>query len=1846
MRVALINTPSLSTRPVSRSMAGGLGFDGHETVLLPPLDLAMMAETLRRTGYEVVLLDADPLRLDTKGVLDWLERRPCDLCVATVSLPTIDHDVRFLVALRQRFTTMRIWAKTLIRDQAVLRTVLERSGVEAVIHGEAELSIPQILAGQSRAGTAWLETREGTAEALFRFDLGEPIADLDTLPLPARDLLPNERYCYHLLGGPAATLQTSRGCPYPCRYYCPYPLVEGTKWRAQSPQRILDELRQVVTHYGIRKIYFRDATFTLNPNRIEQLCEGIRQEGWNLEWVCETRVDCLPDSLLEAMQAAGCRWILAGVETGDETVMASKEGKRGLTLNKLEHLRDRCRRLGIRLNYLLMVGLPKETKESIVDTYELITRHKPDSIGVTIITPYPGTPLYEEGLKAGWIDSQDWKEYGGHQVSMHTPSLSRDDLFTARQFLEEGFALVKAAESERHDRRAERQARQHYYSLLRWAYELNEPLRELRTAMRSLTQCDSPSAVSDSAAKERNHRRLSSERHECLALSVVIPTYNRAEILQRTLQGYAAQTWPVTRFEIILVDDGSDDRTELVATGRVWPFRVRFIRQDHEGANAARNRGIAAASGDIVLLTGDDMVPPPDFLHGHAEFHHRHPDYQDALLGGIEWFPEIEITPLMRYVVSPEGGQQFSLHLARDGRADFSTFYTCNVSVKRRLLTTQNPIFDPAFRYPAYDDVELGYRLQKAGMRLHYRPQVVAYHNHPLTIDDFARKMRQAGCMAVVLARKHPELETSFLRLNALLSRLDRYSEDLAASLRLTLAELEKVHVAALATLRLNGRSFDAVYAEQVLYPVYGAFFTTMYALGVADAVQAVPQRSEVRHKKSLPACSIDSATLPSHGGIKPAEDRSRSQPSESNPQVPIPPQNAIVSGPSPAFRGQRLPQNGQPFGINFIGYLSGNLGLGVFARHVLRLLLDRNIPVAAVDLDPGCGRAQADRTYSHLFAKSLDECRYPLTLFALNGDSLARVPSHVLEALAARSLLTALPFWELPVLPPAWLGPLQRLDALVAPSDFVRSALENALSGIPIIRAHVPIRLPEPIAPDRRKFGLPDTAFVLLTCFEPHSDPVRKNPQGAIEAFRSAWPDDPSVRLVVKVNNAVVGERTHPVMEHLRKEADRDPRLILLDRPLPYREVLELLASIDVFVSLHRAEGFGLPMFEAMALGKPVVATAWSGNMSFMTYDAACLVGYQWRPVHGSLPVYRPEYLGRDCHWAEPSISEAVAWLDRLRRDPELCAAIGERAKARVNDYNAAAQRGQWIEELAAIVAARQRGIGGNTAWNLSPATASDATFQCSIIIPVCNKAELTANCLTALAHHTQRTTYEVILVDNGSTDETPSLLTSLGRDVQVIRNAENLGFAKACNQGAKVARGRYLVFLNNDTIPQPDWLDALVREVEEYPDVAVVGSKLLYPDETVQHAGVAFSRKDRIPYHLYQGFPANAPAVNRRRELQCVTAACMLIRREVFLTVGGFDEGYRNGFEDIDLCLKVRERGHRVVYQPHSVVIHLEEQTPGRKVHDQENIGRFLERWGTRWRLADEDLLAFEDGFRCDHPSPHLVRWCALASDAEREAWRFVADVQRAAQRQDDETVRRLLRQPEQWPADPEVLRWGAAVAKALEEMAAAGSFWQRLLLFCEDVDARLGLARQAIVEGRLEEAQHHLDHLPSHAVNGGEVYLVRGVLAMQRQAFRDAAEAFEAARSHGANQRRALMGLGMAALGAGQIERSWDAFLAVLKQEPDDAEAVHWLLRAGTALGRWKDLAEVLARFVDRNPGDLSTRFALAGVLLRDGRVAEARREEQVLQLLNPQYEGLDELTRALDGHPLCAPSSVLG
>ncbi|MBL8039176.1 MAG: glycosyltransferase [Nitrospira sp.] len=523
-----------------------------------------------------------------------------------------------------------------------------------------------------------------------------------------------------------------------------------------------------------------------------------------------------------------------------------------------------------------------------------------------------------------------------------------------------------------------------------------------------------------------------------------------------------------------------------------------------------------------------------------------------------------------------------------------------------------------------------------------------------------------------------------------------------------------------------------------------------------------------------------------------------------------------------------------------------------------------------------------------------------------------------------------------------------------------------------------------------------------------------------------------------------------------------------------------------------------------------------------------------------------------------------------------------------------------------------------------------------CSIIIPVWNKLELTVQCLTVLSAVTTESSYEVIVVDNHSTDGTAEFLSSLSGDVQIIRNQDNLGFAKACNQGARAARGKYLVFLNNDTIPLKGWLRALVSEVEQSADVGIVGSKLLYQDGTIQHAGVALSRIDGLPYHIYKGVPGDSPTVNQRREYQVVTGACLLIRRGLFMDLGGFDEEFRNGFEDVDLCLKAGERGYRVVYQPRSVLYHLESQTPGRKLHDDSNAKHLLERWGSHWWLADEDLHFHSGGYK------HVLmvkgnRYAGevrlLGDIKERAAWAHVAAAQAAALKKDWPSVRRELALVNDWPSDAYVLSWGAMVCERLKEEAYQAQFLARYVALADAPAERLRLIRILLEQRNLSGAEEHLHILLGGSPDHAEGLLLNGILCMQREQYEQAEAAFNAALREGAERKKCLMGMGMAAMGRAYAQGAWERFREVLADHPDDVEAIHWLLRAGTAQNRWQELSEQLHPYVKRNPGDLALRFAYASVLVRAEKIEAARKEYEAFMKVDPKYEGLEQLNQVI-------------
>lgn len=217
-------------------------------------------------------------------------------------------------------------------------------------------------------------------------------------------------------------------------------------------------------------------------------------------------------------------------------------------------------------------------------------------------------------------------------------------------------------------------------------------------------------------------------------------------------------------------------------------------------------------------------------------------------------------------------------------------------------------------------------------------------------------------------------------------------------------------------------------------------------------------------------------------------------------------------------------------------------------------------------------------------------------------------------------------------------------------------------------------------------------------------------------------------------------------------------------------------------------------------------------------------------------------------------------------------------------------------------------------------------------------------AQCLASagMTDLTYISSVEIIIVDDASTDGTAQMLRTTPR-ITIVANSTNSGFARSCNRGASTANGEVLIFLNNDTLPKIGWLSPLVHCLMDSSN-GVAGSVLFYPDGSVQHAGVHFD-SGGIPHNQRLVAP-KVTAIPYR--LQAVTGACLAIRRADFHGAGGFDEQFRNSFEDIDLCLRLRRMDLGVMLVPASQLVHLESQSLGRHLHDHANRELFTGRWG----------------------------------------------------------------------------------------------------------------------------------------------------------------------------------------------------------------------------------------------------------------------------------------------------------
>ena len=369
--------------------------------------------------------------------------------------------------------------------------------------------------------------------------------------------------------------------------------------------------------------------------------------------------------------------------------------------------------------------------------------------------------------------------------------------------------------------------------------------------------------------------------------------------------------------------------------------------------------------------------------------------------------------------------------------------------------------------------------------------------------------------------------------------------------------------------------------------------------------------------------------------------------------------------------------------GTLFVGYAEGGLGLGQSFRGMLRAAVTQPIEFGVFPFDVGI----ETRKIGAFMADKYDRGNvYEVNVIEVAPDQVPVVFNHVDPRLLQHSYNILRPYWELPRAPTEWRDMLRGIDELWVPNDYVGTAFRTFFSGkISVIPPAVDVE--KPAKTDRIQFGLEPGRFYFIFTFDYFSFPALKNPLGVVRAFQDAFPrGDENVGLVIKSTGAP--EHYPEVKQQIREAAVRDPRIRQIDRSLSRDDLVGLIDACDCYVSLHRAEGFGLGMAEAMRLGKPVIGTAFSGCTDFVTEATAFPVGYTLRPVRENEYIWTT---GQE--WAEPNHGEAVAAMRQVVEEPELARARAEAGKTLIEArYSFEAVGATMTERLRELQTERSR--------------------------------------------------------------------------------------------------------------------------------------------------------------------------------------------------------------------------------------------------------------------------------------------------------------------------------------------------------------------------------------------------------------------------------------------------------------------------------------------------------------------------------------------------------------------------
>jgi radical SAM superfamily enzyme YgiQ (UPF0313 family) len=391
----------------------------------PPLTLALLGAMAREWG-PVRLFDGNVERWTLDELLRDIAAFGADLVVVNTGFPSIDGDMAVAAAVKQARPAARVAAF------GVFFTMLEKAGFEPYpaldygLVGEPEETFREIGAALA-AGRTDVSAISGLlfrdAQGAIRQTAARGLLhDLDSLPLPDRSLLKNDRYRLPHNNRPFTLVNTARGCPYSCTY-CIVNAYYGRGSRRRSIPSIIAEIRECVDRYGIREFLFWEEVFTLDREYVLAFCRAIEEAGLKIRWAATTRLDRVSADLLAAMKKAGCYLIGLGIESGDQAILdRARKNQRVEDAHRVVAL---CRQAGIRTMGHFIFGLPGETRETAEATIRFMLRLGLDYMQCYAAVPYPKTELGDLAVQEGWIAANRWSQYdfGGASI-MRTDTLS------------------------------------------------------------------------------------------------------------------------------------------------------------------------------------------------------------------------------------------------------------------------------------------------------------------------------------------------------------------------------------------------------------------------------------------------------------------------------------------------------------------------------------------------------------------------------------------------------------------------------------------------------------------------------------------------------------------------------------------------------------------------------------------------------------------------------------------------------------------------------------------------------------------------------------------------------------------------------------------------------------------------------------------------------------------------------------------------------------------------------------------------------------------------------------------------------------------------------------------------------------------------------------------------------------------------------------------------------------------------------------------------------------------------------------------------------------------------------